>query len=101
MTTSGFKFDQHLVIAMVVDIARRMGVAAFAEVDLAGIQSQPGDAAGAGDFESATLDWIEKVVVVVTVRLNALAGLQREFPDPNALGLANQLGSYFRHRYHH
>src|SRR3989442_2918636 len=100
MTTSGFKFDQHVVIAMVVDIPRRMGVAAFAEVDLAGIQSQPGNAARAGDFESATLDWIEKVVVVMTVRLNALAGLEREFPDANAFVLENQLGSNFRHGDH-
>jgi hypothetical protein len=63
---------------MVVDTPRRMGVAAFSLVDVAGIQSQPGDAAGAGDFESATLERMEKVVVVMTVRLNALAGLQRE-----------------------
>ena len=74
---------------MVVDIPRRMGVAAFPEVDLAGIQSEPGDAAGAGDFESAPLDRIEEVVVIVMVRLDALAGLEREFPDANALVLEN------------
>ena len=88
-STSAFQFDQDLVIAMVVDIPRRVSVAAFAEVDLAGIQGQPGDAAGAGDFESTALDRIEKVVVVVMVRLNALAGLEREFPDANALVLEN------------
>src|SRR3989442_14332486 len=95
MTTSGFKFDQHLVIAMVVDIARRMGVAAFAEVDLAGIQSQPGDAAGAGDFESATLGRIEKVVVVMTVRLHAPAWLRRDFLTQNAFDLEKRLLSDF------
>src|SRR5439155_20929504 len=78
-STSGLQLDQHLVIAMVVDIPRRVGVAALAEVDLAGLQSQPRDAARAGDFQSTALDRIEKVVVVMMVLLDALAGLQREF----------------------
>ena len=60
---------------MVVDIPRRMGVVAFAKIDLAGVQSQPGDSGGADHLESTTLDWIEKVIVVVMVRLNTLAGL--------------------------
>src|SRR5437870_6487838 len=82
---------------MVVDIPRRVGVAALAEVDLAGLQSQPRDAGRAGDFQSTALDRIEKVVVVMMVLLDALAGLQREFPGPNAFVLENQLGSNFPH----
>ena len=74
---------------MVVDIPCRMGVATFAEVNLAGVQSQLSDAAGAGNLESSALDRIEEVVVVVAVRLDTLAGLEREFPDANALVLEN------------
>jgi hypothetical protein len=48
-----------------------------------------GDAAGAGNLESSALDRIEEVVVVVMMWLNALAGLEREFPDANALVLEN------------
>lgn len=85
------------MIAMVVDILRRVGVATFAEVGLAGFQRQPGDAAGAGHLESPALDRVEEEIVVMVVRFNALAGLERELSDANALVLENQLGSDFGH----
>ena len=94
---SGLQLDENLVIAMIVHVLGAVRVTAFAKIDLSGVERQPRRAARAIHFEHRAFDGIEKVVVVVAVSVDALAGLQREFPDAHALVLENHLGSDFGH----
>ena len=85
------------MIAMVVHVPGAVRVTALAKIDLSGVEREARRAARAIHFERGAFDGIEKVVVVVAVSVDALAGLQREFPDADALVLENHLGSDFGH----
>lgn len=94
---SGLQFHQHFVISMVVDVLRGMRVTALAEVNLTRFKVEPGDTAFAYDLECPAFDGVEKIVVVMAVRFNALAWLEREFPDTNLVVLKNHLRSDVGH----
>lgn len=94
---SRLQLHQHFVIAMIVDVPGGMGVAALAEVHLAGIQRELSDAAVACYLKCAAFDGVEEVIVVMAVRFDALARLQRKFSDANLIILENHLGSDIGH----
>src|SRR5689334_9869267 len=82
---------------MIVDVFRSVGVAALTVIDFSRIQRQAGAAARAHHLKGCALYGVKEVIMVMLVRFNGFAGLQRELPKAHAFVLEYQLGSHLGH----
>src|SRR4051794_752477 len=94
---SGLELDQHLMVAMIVYVPRRMRIAAFAEINLTRVQCQPRGPGRPCHFKRGAFNRVKKIIVIVLMRFHAFPRPQRELPDAHAIIFEYQPGSDLCH----